>query len=241
MKEKRNFIFANLITLGSLFCAFYSMSATLNENYLGAIYLILLSFLFDALDGKIARLLHSTSDFGKELDSLVDAVSFGVTPAFLFYNFFHLHSFQFGFVLPFLYVACAVLRLARFNITSSQISKKYFIGLPAPAAALGVVSVIFLQLENKYSDLINIFDVHFIVIICLLSILMISNIYYFSFKNLEVIIRRKFKIIIPMLFILLVISIREPIVLFALIFLYIVSGPARSAIVKLKESYNNLQ
>lgn len=233
---KKNFIFANLITLASLFCAFYSVSEVFNNNLIGAIYLILLAFLFDGLDGKVARLLHSTSDFGKELDSLVDAISFGVAPAFLFYNYLNLYNLKFGFVLPFLYVSCVILRLARFNIISSNISKKYFIGLPCPAATIGLISVIYLQLKNY-----NINNLYLILVICLLSMLMISNIYYFSFKNLEIIVRRKFKIIVPSIFVILVISLHEPIILFSLIFLYIASGPARSAIVKLKQANNHLQ
>lgn len=234
MKHKINqkYIFANLITLASLFCAFYSISETFNEHYIGSVYLVLLAFLFDALDGKVARILHSTSDFGKELDSLVDAISFGVAPAFLFYNYLNLYNLKLGFILPFLYISCVILRLARFNIISSNILKKYFIGLPCPAATIGLISVIYLQLKDY-----NINNLYLIFFICLLSILMVSNIYYFSFKNLEIIFIRKFKIIIPILFIVLIISIKEPLILFSLIFLYIVSGPAISVVIKFKEKY----
>ena len=224
---------ANIITLMSLFCAFYSINETFIEHYIGAIYLIILAFLFDGLDGKIARIMHSSGEFGKELDSLVDAISFGVAPAFLFYYYYHLYSVQYGFIIPFIYVACVVLRLARFNVTTSRISKKYFIGLPCPAAAIAITSLIYLQIKNY-----NISDMYAILVILTISVLMVSNIYYFSFKNLESLMKKtRLILILPLLFIVLVFSVKEPVILFTLIFMYITSGPARSAILWLTHRY----
>jgi CDP-diacylglycerol--serine O-phosphatidyltransferase len=232
----QKYFYPNLITLASLFCAFYSISETFNEHYIGSVYLILLSALFDTLDGKVARLLHSTSDFGKELDSLVDTISFGIAPSFLIYNYLHLYNFQFGFILPFIYTACVILRLAKFNILPLNISKRYFIGLPCPAAAISIVSVIYLQIKNYEID-----NIWLILIILILSLLMISNIYYYSLKNLEIFIRRKKAIVtISILLLILIIAIKEPIVMFILISLYIVSGPARSALIKLHAHYSHI-
>jgi CDP-diacylglycerol--serine O-phosphatidyltransferase len=226
---------ANIITLLSLFCAFYAINETYNEHYIGAIYLIILAFLFDGLDGKVARMLHSATEFGKELDSLVDAISFGVAPAMLMFIYLHLYNYQFGFILPCFYIMCAVLRLARFNITPSNISKKYFIGLPVPAAALAVISMIFIDINNIH---IKMFQIYVIIITVIISFLMVSKIYYFSFKNIESFIKRRAIVILPFLFLLLVLSIKEPLILFVLVSIYIASGPARSAVVRLAHYYS---
>jgi CDP-diacylglycerol--serine O-phosphatidyltransferase len=230
---KKHFILANLVTLASLFCAFYSINAAFNDKYFSAIYTIILAFLFDGLDGKVARALNTASDFGKELDSLTDAISFGVAPAFLFYKVLYLYNTPFGFILPFFYTCCVVLRLARFNITSSTISEHFFVGLPAPAGAIGVVAFLYFQLKELSPDAIYNYSLSYILFIYLISFLMISKINYLSFKNIEQNLHKKIILIIPVLFFALIFSLYKPIIMLILILCYIASGPATLAINKL--------
>jgi len=136
---RRSYIFPNLITILSLFSGFYSIIATFNEMYLQASYAILMSFVFDGLDGKIARILNATSEFGVQLDSLSDLVAFGVAPAVLVYKWLLLPYGRIGWMAAFLFVACGALRLARFNVQSGKIDSAFFVGLPIPAAA-GVIA-----------------------------------------------------------------------------------------------------
>lgn len=230
---KKSYILANLVTLASLFCAFYSINSSFNDKYFPAIYSIILAFLFDGLDGKVARALNITSDFGKELDSLTDAISFGVAPAFLFYKVLYLYNTPFGFILPFFYTCCVILRLARFNITSNNISEHFFIGLPAPAGAIGVVAFLYFHLKELPMISVYNYSLSFIIFIYLISFLMVSKINYLSFKNIEQSLHRKVVLIIPTMFCALILSFYKPIIMLVLILCYIASGPAALAINKL--------
>lgn len=230
---KKKYILTNVVTLASLFCAFYSINAAFNDKYFLAIYAIILSFLFDSLDGKIARALNTTSDFGKELDSLTDAISFGVAPAFLFYKVLYLYNTPLGFVLPFFYTCCVILRLARFNVTSSATPEHFFVGLPAPGGALGVVAFLYFHLKELPMVPIYNNSLSFVVFVYLISFLMISKIHYLSFKNIEQNLHKKIIIIIPIMFCVLMLSFYKPLIMLVLILCYIASGPATLAITKL--------
>jgi CDP-diacylglycerol--serine O-phosphatidyltransferase len=177
--------------------------------------------------------LNTASDFGKELDSLTDAISFGVAPAFLFYKVLYLYNTPFGFILPFFYTCCVVLRLARFNITSSDISEYYFIGLPAPAGAMGIVIFIYFNIKELPTVTFYNSSPSFIMFIYLISFLMISRIHYLSFKNIEQKLHKLLILLIPLAFFILVFSFYKPIIILTLIFCYIASGPASVALNKL--------
>jgi len=124
-----------MITLASLFCGFYSIVSAINSDFKTAATAILVATIFDTLDGRVARLTNSTSQFGAELDSLCDMISFGVSPAVLAY-LWALHPYgRYGWLAAFLYVAMTSLRLARFNSQDSTSESKNFVGLPCPAAA----------------------------------------------------------------------------------------------------------
>lgn len=140
----KNAIFPNFVTLLGLFSGFYSIIATLNGNYVMAAYATLIAFVFDGLDGKIARMLNASSEFGIQLDSLADLISFGVAPALLVYKWALEPYGRLGWMAAFLFVACAALRLARFNVQAKRISNKFFVGLPSPAAAGVVVTSVLL-------------------------------------------------------------------------------------------------
>ncbi|MDY6820462.1 MAG: CDP-diacylglycerol--serine O-phosphatidyltransferase [Deferribacterota bacterium] len=235
---KKNYIIANLITVMSLFTAFYSIHASFHSNYILAAYAIILSFLFDGLDGKVARVLNSTSNFGKELDSLVDAIAFGVAPAFLIYMYLSLYNSPFGWLLPFFYTSCTVLRLARFNVTSNASNEHIFTGLPAPAAALAIVAYIYYHIkEAPQMWFYN--DISLIIFIYLLGLLMISRINYLSFKNLEYLLYKKIFYILPLLFILLTLSFYKPIIMLIAIITYISSGLFMATLVKIEQIKNH--
>ena len=129
------YILPNLVTTGSLFAGFYGIVATMNGNYNLAAWFILISAIFDGLDGKVARLTGTTSRFGVEYDSLADLVAFGVAPGLLMYAWALKPFGKLGWLAAFLYVVCGALRLARFNVQVDTVESKRFVGLPIPAAA----------------------------------------------------------------------------------------------------------
>ena len=188
--KKGIYVLPNLFTSASLFCGFYSIIVSLKEQFVTASILILVAVVFDGLDGRIARFTNTTSKFGAEYDSLSDVIAFGVAPSFLAYNWAMSFYGKWGWLAAFLFVLCGALRLARYNIQIGIIESKVFNGLPIPAAASVVATtVIFFDyagVEGKFHDPSMIFFV------TVLSILMVSNIKYYSFKDLKLLARKPF-------------------------------------------------
>jgi CDP-diacylglycerol--serine O-phosphatidyltransferase len=166
-----------------LFCGFYSIIASLNGDYVLAASATLVAFVFDGLDGKIARALNATSDFGIQLDSLADLISFGVAPAILVYKWALEPYGRLGWMAAFLFVACGALRLARFNVQTKKLDPRFFIGLPIPAAAGVVVTTVLFAKEfvGNPGDLTV--PLWFTFTIYVLAFLMVSNIRYYSCKS----------------------------------------------------------
>ena len=125
----------NMLTTAALFCGFYAIIAGVNQQFEQGAIAIFIAMVFDALDGRVARMANATSEFGAEYDSLSDMVSFGIAPAMLVYSWGLNELGKFGWVAAFIYVAAAALRLARFNTQVGIADKRYFQGLPSPAAA----------------------------------------------------------------------------------------------------------
>ena len=160
------------------------------ENYLAALAVIV-SCVFDGLDGKLARLTNSASDFGVQLDSLADLVAFGAAPALMIYQW-QTHAFgRLGIMASFLVIACGVLRLARFNVQTGKISKKFFIGLPIPAAACTLASFVFFSSYIPENMAVWLPGVT-LALAFLVSILMVSNVRYASFKDGEMLRAHRF-------------------------------------------------
>ena len=177
------YIIPNLFTAASAFIGVLSIIASSKGEFSKAVYLILLSLVFDGLDGRVARLTKTTSKFGGEFDSLADLVAFGVAPAMLFYFDIGAHYAKVGSLLTSLYVLFGALRLARFNVTEPTNEPSVFIGVPIPTAAVFIsIWILFFEkyhfLKDKASFVILIF-------IALISILMVSNIRYPSFKKIN--------------------------------------------------------
>jgi CDP-diacylglycerol--serine O-phosphatidyltransferase len=222
------YILPNLFTTGNLFCGFWAIISVLDEKFFYAAVAILLACVFDILDGKVARLSGATSKFGVQYDSLADLVSFGIAPAMLAFSWALRPYGKFGWLAAFVFVACGALRLARFNVQSSSGEVKYFKGLPIPAAASMVALTILLYLRLIETGWVK--DIIILVMIWVLAFLMVSNIRYFSFKELDLSKRKPFNLFILIILTMIVIVMEPVIVLSGFILFYVFSGPGNMVI-----------
>lgn len=222
--KKGIYVLPNLFTSASLFSGFFAIIAAIQGRYETAAIAILISCVFDGLDGKIARYTHTTSQFGVEYDSLCDLVAFGVAPALLAFQW-ALEPFQrLGWLACFMFLICGALRLARFNVQKNTIESKYFRGLPIPAAASFVASLVLFT--TFLGGLPQSRHILIIATIYILSFLMVSTIEYPSFKELELKKQKPFSVLVATILILMVIVYKPKIMLFIVLTLYIFSGPA---------------
>ena len=221
--KKGVYVLPNLFTTGNLFCGFWSIISVFQDQYFFAAVAILLAAVFDALDGKVARLSGSTSKFGVQYDSLADLISFGLAPAILAFSWALRPYGRFGWLAAFLFVVCGALRLARFNVMAAVGDTKYFKGLPIPAAASMIALTILLYLRLIETAWVK--DIVILVMIYVLAFLMVSNIRYSSFKELDLARRKRFSIFIYVVLSLVVIVMEPVLVLFVFILAYTFSGP----------------
>lgn len=217
-------IFPNFLTILGMFCGFYSIISSIHGEYLSAAYAILAAFVFDGLDGKVARALNATSKFGVELDSLSDLVSFGVAPAILVYMWLLTPFGRLGWMAAFLFVSCGALRLARFNLQAGKIDPSFFVGLPIPAAA-GVIASSVLFVRKVFGSPIDFsIPVGYVFFIYLLAFLMVSSIPYYSFKKFDYLGKRPFNLMVLFVLFIFVIGTFPEIFLFIIFLSYIVLG-----------------
>lgn len=221
--RKGVYILPNLFTTGNLFCGFFAIVSVFQEKVFFAAIAILLASVFDVLDGKVARLSGATSKFGVQYDSLADLVSFGVAPALLAFSWALRPYGRFGWLAAFLFVVCGALRLARFNVMSASGETRYFKGLPIPAAASMIALTILLYLRLIETAWVK--DIVILVMIYILAFLMVSNIRYFSIKELNLAKRKPFSIFIFIVLSMIVIVMEPVLMLFAFVSAYIFSGP----------------
>jgi len=221
--RKGIYILPNLFTTGNLFCGFWAIISVFQEKFFYGAIAILLASVFDVLDGKVARLSGATSKFGVQYDSLADLVSFGIAPAVLAFSWALRPYGRFGWLAAFLFVVCGALRLARFNVMSASGEVKYFKGLPIPAAAMMIALTILLYLRLIETGWVK--DIVILVMIYILAFLMVSNIRYFSVKELDLAKRKPFSIFIFVILSMIVIVMEPVIVLFAFVLAYVCSGP----------------
>jgi CDP-diacylglycerol---serine O-phosphatidyltransferase len=215
------YVLPNLLTTGNLFFGFYAIIACIKGEYLQASYAIVAAAVFDTLDGRVARLTRSMSQFGAEYDSLCDLVSFGVAPGLLLYLWALQPFGRIGWLASFLFAACGALRLARFNVQATSLEKAYFQGLPIPMAA-GIVasSVLFfteLQLEAWRSE-------GLLAMALLLAFVMVSNFRYRSFKDVDLKRRLPFPYLVAGVSLIVVVAIRPEVTLFILFMSYALLG-----------------
>jgi CDP-diacylglycerol--serine O-phosphatidyltransferase len=225
------YLLPNLLTTGAMFAGFYAIVAGINADYANAVIAIFVAGLFDGLDGRVARLTNTQSEFGVQYDSLSDLVSFGVAPALVLYVW-SLKSLgdygpawgKLGWAAAFVFAACGALRLARFNTQVGTADKRYFLGLAIPAAAALVMSFLWTVLDLGYTGT----RVQFItpIVAVVSGLLMVSRFRYLSFKAWPRGDKVPFFWIPVALLILVALALNPPRVLFAITLTYALSGPA---------------
>lgn len=214
----------------NLFCGFYATISIINENFVLAAVTILIAVLFDAVDGIIARVTKSCTDFGVEYDSLADLISFGIAPGLLLY-WWALKPFgRLGWMAAFLFVICGALRLARFNVMVRYGASKTFTGLPIPAAAGVIASIVIMS--RDFSDIsISITEPLVIALITyFLAFLMVSNFKYRSFKYLRLRTKKSFSILVFTILLIFVVAMMPEIMLFVIFISYALSGPSEGVL-----------
>ena len=221
------FILPTLFTVGNLFCGYLSVWCSIRGTFQTAAILIIAAAVLDMLDGRIARLTNSASRFGEEYDSLADLVSFGIAPAVLAYSWGLADFHRLGWMASFLFVVCGSMRLARFNIQTRVTDKKYFIGLPIPAAA-GTISTLVLATPERLVS--RFWMVGLLVLTVVLSYLMISTLRYRSFKDLDLRRQRRAWILPVIAVVFAVIAYRPAVTLLAIALIFAASGPVARAV-----------
>lgn len=221
--RKGIYILPNLSTTMNLFCGFYAVICSVNQEFTSAATAILIAIVFDALDGKIARATHTTSKFGVEFDSLADVISFGLAPGLLAYLWALQPMGRIGWLAGFLFMACGALRLARFNTQVGSISSEFFIGLPIPAAA-GMVATTVLFC-SRVNIVIADYPVVILVMLYTLAFLMVSTVKYNSFKKPELFKRMNFNMLVASVLIFIFIAAQPAVALFLIMFSYLLLGP----------------
>jgi CDP-diacylglycerol---serine O-phosphatidyltransferase len=215
------YVLPNLLTIMNMFFGFYALIHSISGNYIQAAYAICASAVFDLLDGRVARMTRSTSEFGAQLDSLSDLVSFCLAPGVLLY-LWSLQPFgRVGWLISFFYVACGALRLARFNVQKSVVSSAYFQGLPTPMAA-GIVASAILAFNDLEWDASASYVI--LSITALLGVVMVSTFPYRSFKDIDFRHRLPFRYLVIGVFLLAVIAMRPEVMLFVTFLTYTVLG-----------------
>ncbi len=222
IRSRGIYLLPNLFTAAALFSGFYAIIAAMGQRFEAAAVAVFVAMILDGLDGRVARMTHTQSAFGAEFDSLSDMVSFGVAPAILAFTWSLSDLGKIGWLAAFIYAATTALRLARFNTQVGTADKRYFQGLPSPAAAGVVAGMIWLgadmQLDGQ--DL----AVPACILTMLTGVLMVSNVRFNSFKELDLRGRVPFMSILIILLILVVVSLHPPAVLFGGFLIYAISG-----------------
>ena len=219
------YLLPNLFTTGSLFAGFYAIISAIHGNYRIASIVIFIAMLLDGLDGRIARMTGTQSAFGAEYDSLADVIAFGMAPAILTFLWGLQRFGKFGWLGAFIFTACGALRLARFNSQAHSESKRYFQGLPIPTAAVVLVSLVWVTTGEGYPWLNRIAQGLALVLVYLLGLLMVSNIRYRSFKDLDLHGRMPFALAIILVLVVAAISIHPPLMLLIAGIAYTLAGP----------------
>lgn len=221
-RRKGIYILPNLFTLAALFGGFYSIVMAVNGRFDQAAIGVFCAMVLDSLDGRVARMTNTQSAFGEQMDSLSDMVSFGAAPALIAYVWSLTSLGRWGWIGAFVYCACAALRLARFNVNTAIVDKRFFQGLPSPAAAALVAGFIWLVNDSGIDG----FDVRWITFALMLyaGLTMVTNVPFYSFKDISMKRSVPFTVIVLVALGIAVINIHPPTVIFALFVIYGLSG-----------------
>lgn len=222
-KRRGIYLLPNLFTTAGLFSGFYAIVASMNGRFIEAAVAIFIAMIFDGLDGRVARMTNTESDFGAEFDSMADIVSFGMAPALVMYNYALADLGKLGWLAAFIYVAGGALRLARFNTNLGTTDKRYFQGLAIPSAAAIVSGLVWVGSEYGIKG-VDIGGVAAIITICS-GLLMVTNFRYHSFKDVDWKGKVSFLVILVIVLGFVVVATQPSLVLFSIFFLYALSGP----------------
>lgn len=222
LRKRSIYLLPNLFTTGALFAGFYAIVQAMNGKYEFAAVAIFIAMVLDGLDGRVARLTHTQSEFGAEYDSLSDMVAFGVAPSLVVYEWALRGLGKWGWFAAFIYCAATALRLARFNTNIDVVDKRYFQGLPSPAAAALVAGFVWVMLDYGFSgDEVRWYAAALTVFA---GLSMVSNLPFYSFKDLNMRKSVPFLVIFLIALFFILISSYPPGVLFILFFAYSLSG-----------------
>ncbi len=223
MRDRGIYLLPNLFTTGALFAGFYAVVQAMNSRFEYAAVAIFIAMVLDGLDGRVARMTHTQSAFGAEYDSLSDMVSFGVAPALVIYEFALQGMGKLGWIAAFVYCSGAALRLARFNTQHEVVTdKRYFQGLPSPAAAALIAGFVWVMVEYGVAGP----DVRWVAAVLALlgGLTMVSNFRYYSGKEINLRKSVPFFVILLIVLAFVLISTSPPEVLFGAFVLYVMSG-----------------
>lgn len=224
------YLLPNLFTTGAMFSGFYAIIAALNGRYETAAAAIFIAMILDGLDGRVARLTNTQSEFGVQYDSLSDMVSFGVAPALVMYLWAFSGLGGLGFFAAFVHMAGAALRLARFNTQVSTADKRYFQGLASPAAAAILAGFMWVCVEHGYD--VSVFRYAAIVLTVATGLLMVSNFRYYSFKDIDLKSKVPFVVAIAIMLVIGFIMTQAHTMLFFLFLAYAISGPVVTLVMR---------
>ncbi|MBU1426722.1 MAG: CDP-diacylglycerol--serine O-phosphatidyltransferase [Gammaproteobacteria bacterium] len=222
LRRRSIYLLPNLFTTAALFAGFYAIVQAMNSKFEYAAVAVFIAMVLDGLDGRVARMTHTQSEFGAEYDSLSDMVSFGVAPSILMYEWAFRDLGKWGWFAAFIYCAGAALRLARFNTNIDVIDKRFFQGLPSPAAAALVAGFVWVMLDNRFTG----YELRWyaVALTVFAGLSMVSSLKYYSFKSFNM--RKSVPFIVIFLFVLffILVSVDPPLHLFLLFFGYCLSG-----------------
>lgn len=217
------YLLPNFFTTVNLFCGFYSVVSAMRGEWTASAWMIILAALFDGVDGRVARLTNTQSEFGEQYDSMSDLVSFGMAPSVLMFQWSLSAYDRMGLAISFFYLCCAALRLARFNVLAQSLEKRYFQGLPSPLAAGTIASAVLF-----YDELVQVDGMgrnfFMLAVVFSLAAAMISTMRYRSFKDMPLKSQKSFGIVILILLIVLVLGTAPERSMFPIAVAYFASG-----------------
>ena len=222
------FLFPSLLTTGNLFCGMFSLLLAVEHRFTEAALIIFVAMVMDLLDGRVARLMKATSQFGVEYDSLADVISFCVAPAFLLYAYALQPLGRAAWFGPLLFFVCGAMMLARFNVQTASTDRRFFIGLSTPAAAGVVASIVVLLQGEEPSRTVR---VAIAVTAYVLALLMVSTFRYWSFKEVDFARRRPVETLLVVVLAVMIVATMHEVFLFLVFGGYAFSGPVRRLIV----------
>ena len=224
IRRRGIYLLPNLFTLAALFSGFYAIIAGMSGNFDEAGWAIVIAAICDGLDGRIARLTGTQSAFGAQVDSLSDMVSFGVAPALIMFSWGFAPLGQVGWAASFIYMSCAALRLARYNVQLGTVDKRFFVGLQSPVAA-GLVAFAPWVGFRYGIEVTGFLPYLFALLTIFAGVLMISNYRYFSFKELDFVGTVPYMVFVFTIVLLVLIVQNPPVVFLAVSIIYAASGP----------------